>query len=33
MIIATNKRIRHWIELLARDEVLVTAILDRLPVP
>lgn len=31
MIITTNKSIRDWTELLAGDEVLATAILDRLP--
>ena len=30
MIITTNKSIRDWTELLAGDEVLATAILDRL---
>lgn len=30
MILTTNKSIRDWIELLAGDEVLATAILDRL---
>ena len=30
MIITTNKGIRDWPELLAGDEVLATAILDRL---
>lgn len=30
IIINTNKSIREWTELLAGDEVLVTAILDRL---
>ncbi len=30
MIITTNKRIRDWTELLAGDEILATAILDRL---
>ena len=30
MGITTNKRIRDWTELLAGDEVLATAILDRL---
>jgi DNA replication protein DnaC len=29
-IITTNKSIRDWTELLAGDEVLATAILDRL---
>jgi DNA replication protein DnaC len=30
MLITTNKSIRDWTELLAGDEVLATAILDRL---
>jgi DNA replication protein DnaC len=30
MVITTNKSIRDWTELLAGDEVLATAILDRL---
>ena len=30
MIITTNKTVRDWPELLAGDEVLATAILDRL---
>ena len=30
ILIATNKGIRDWPELLAGDEVLATAILDRL---
>ena len=30
MILATNKSIRGWTELLAGDEALATAILDRL---
>ncbi len=30
MIITTNKSIRDWTELLAGDEVLAAAILDRL---
>ena len=30
MIIITNKTVRDWRELLAGDEVLATAILDRL---
>lgn len=30
MIITTNKSIRDWTELLAGDEVLATAVLDRL---
>ena len=30
MMITTNKSIRDWTELLAGDEVLATAILDRL---
>lgn len=30
MIITTNKSIRDWTELLAGDEALATAILDRL---
>jgi len=29
-MITTNKSIRRWTELLAGDEVLATAILDRL---
>jgi DNA replication protein DnaC len=30
MLITTNKSVRDWTELLAGDEVLVAAILDRL---
>jgi DNA replication protein DnaC len=30
MLITTNKSVRDWTELLAGDEVLATAILDRL---
>ena len=30
MVITTNKSIRDWTELLAGDEVLATAVLDRL---
>ena len=30
ILITTNKSARDWTELLARDEVLATAILDRL---
>jgi len=30
MMITTNKSVRDWTELLAGDEVLTTAILDRL---
>ena len=30
ILITTNKSIREWIEFLAGDEVLATAILDRL---
>ena len=30
MILTTNKSIRDWTELLAGDEILATAILDRL---
>ena len=30
MLITTNKSVREWTELLAGDEVLATAILDRL---
>jgi DNA replication protein DnaC len=30
ILITTNKSVREWTELLAGDEVLTTAILDRL---
>ena len=30
IVITTSKGIRHWPELLAGDEILATAILDRL---
>ncbi len=30
MMLTTNKSIRDWTELLAGDEILATAILDRL---
>jgi DNA replication protein DnaC len=31
IMITTNKSVRDWTELLAGDEVLTTATLDRLP--